>query len=75
MKITYSRSADAAYIYIVDDIKRGGVEKTYSCDPIEVDGMINLDFDKNGKLIGMEILGASKKLPIGLLKKAERIDG
>ncbi len=44
------------------------------CDPNEVKGMINLDFDIEDKLIGIEILGASTKLPEEILEKAERID-
>ncbi|MGN8171862.1 DUF2283 domain-containing protein [Hyphomicrobiales bacterium] len=36
---------------------------TYCCDPNEVDGQINLDFDSDGRLIGIEVLQASEKLP------------
>jgi len=35
----------------------------YPCDPVEVGGMINLDFDENGRLVGVEVLAASSKLP------------
>ena len=73
MRITYDRSADAAYIYFVGQIAKGGVHRTYSCDPAEIGGMINLDFDYSGRLIGMEILDASKRLPEDLLKEAEII--
>ncbi|MBX4205882.1 DUF2283 domain-containing protein [Candidatus Microgenomates bacterium] len=74
MRITYDKSADAVYIYLKEKIEAGGVNKTYPCDPKEVDGMINLDFDIENKLIGIEILGASRKLPKELLDKAERLD-
>lgn len=74
MKITYDRSADAVYIYLSEKIENGGVFKTYPCDPLEVDGIINLDLDGENKLVGIEILSASKKLPPELLEKAERID-
>ena len=73
MKVTYDKSANAAYIYLIDHLPPGGVDKTYPCDPIEVDGMINLDFDKSGKLIGIEVLDAAKKLPENLLSQAEII--
>jgi uncharacterized protein YuzE len=73
MRLTYDKSVNAAYIYLVDNILPGGVSKTYSCDPTEVGGMINLDFDKTGQLIGLEVLDASKKLPEELLSKAELI--
>lgn len=49
MKITYDQKIDAAYIYIyiylVESITGGQVKKTYTCDPREVNGEINLDFD------------------------------
>lgn len=72
MRITYDKSADAAYIYL----RETGSEDfghTYPCDPIAVSGQINLDFDKNKRLIGIEILDASKKLPEELLGIAEII--
>ena len=68
MRITYDRSTDAAYIYLVPMIDPGGVKKTYSCDPAEVNAEINLDFDGSGRLIGIEVLDASRKLPRDLLK-------
>lgn len=63
MKLSYDRSVDAAYIQIAADIEAGEVAKTYPCDPLEVEGEINLDFDAQGRLIGIEVLDASKKLP------------
>ena len=63
MRIIYDKSVDAAYIYLTH-IKPGGAKKTYSCDPRET-GEINLDFDGCRRLIGIEILDASKKLPEG----------
>jgi len=35
--------------------------------------MINLDFDADGRLIGVEVLGASRRLPTALLDQAELI--
>ncbi|MBD8689812.1 MULTISPECIES: DUF2283 domain-containing protein [unclassified Rhizobium] len=67
MKINYDVNVDAAYIKLKseDDVHSFGF--TYCCDPIEVDGQINLDFDIEGRLIGIEVLSASKKLPRYLL--------
>jgi uncharacterized protein YuzE len=66
MKCEYDASADAAYIMIGDgDSSRFGF--TYACDPSEVDGLIHLDFDMDGRLIGVEVLQASRKLPRALL--------
>ncbi len=69
MRFTYDSSADAAYIYLVPEITPGQVAKTYACDPLEVGGQINLDFDSSGKLLGVEVLDASKRLPEALLKE------
>ena len=70
MRITYDPQVDAAYIYLVDEIRPGGVARTYLCDPREVDGQINLDFDPEGRLLGIEVLDASRKLPENVLREA-----
>ncbi|MBS3076861.1 DUF2283 domain-containing protein [Candidatus Pacearchaeota archaeon] len=57
MKIEIDREVDAAYIYAKSHIGEGEAVKT-----IEVNEDIILDFDVNGKLIGIEILNASKNL-------------
>lgn len=74
IKVTYDKVADAAYFYFVDSISQGEAVFTYPCDPVEVAGMINLDFDGHNRLLGLEVLGASAKLPQSLLDNAERID-
>ena len=71
MKLTVDRSADAAYINLNEE--NISVAKTYPCDPSEVNGMINLDFDSEGHLVGIEILDASKKLNKKILDNAELI--
>ncbi len=43
------------------------------CDPVQVGGTINLDFDEYGRLLGVEVLAADVKLPQYLLDAAERI--
>lgn len=55
MKVTYDKDADAAYIYLKDKIEKGEVKKT-----ISLKENIILDYDKNKKLIGIEILSASR---------------
>jgi uncharacterized protein YuzE len=62
MQITYDKEADAVYIYLVE-IGPGEVKKTYCCDRQQVGGLINLDFDRSNRLIGIEVLNASSKLP------------
>ena len=70
MRVTYDPSVDAAYIYLEERIRPGGVAYTYPCDPLEVRGQINLDFDDEGRLLGIEVLDASEKLSAALLASA-----
>jgi uncharacterized protein YuzE len=61
-----SSSVHAAYVYFVDPAQAEPKSaRTYVCDPTGVDGMINLDFDAEGRVIGVEILDARSKLPRG----------
>lgn len=57
MEIEYDKKVDAAYIYVGYPIKRGEAKRT-----IELNENIILDFDNKGKLLGIEILNASKIL-------------
>jgi uncharacterized protein YuzE len=72
MNIQYDSKVDAAYIQIVELIEPGMVASTYLCDPAEVGGMINLDFDANGRLLGIEVIGASTLLSEKVLKEDSR---
>lgn len=67
MKIRYDPSVDAAYVQLKPDDDQTSFGFTYCCDPVEVEGQIHLDFDIEGRLIGIEILQASKKLPSHLI--------
>ncbi len=57
MKFEYDKDVDAAYIYVEYPIKDGEIKKN-----IELNENIILDFDENNKLLGIEILNASKVL-------------
>ena len=63
MKIEYDKEVDAAYIYIDSPIKDGDIKKT-----IELNENIILDFNEENKLVGIEILEASKVLNKEVLK-------
>ena len=55
--VTYDGSADAAYIHLVP-IRADGVATTV---PGEHEaGSVNLDFDRDGRLLGIEVLAASR---------------
>jgi uncharacterized protein YuzE len=63
----YDPEADAAYIYLVEEILSGGVDRTISMDPRE--GMINIDFDSDGRIVGIEVMDARRMLPADLLQE------
>ena len=73
MIVTYDQSVNAAYIYLLSEIPPGSVKMTYPCDLSKIGGQINLDFDAFGKLVGVEILGASSLLPKEFLEQAKII--
>jgi len=67
VKIKYDQVVDAAYPSLLDDDAETSFGFTYACDPVLVKGQIHLDFDSSGRLIGIEVLQASKMLPGKLL--------
>jgi uncharacterized protein YuzE len=67
--VEYDPLVDAAYIYLTA-ISPGQVASTYPCPPSEVSGQIQLDFDAEGRLVGIEVLDASKFLPPDVLDAA-----
>lgn len=54
MKIQYDKLADALYFYL----KKGKISKT-----IKMKDRLIVDVDKDGKIIGLEILGISSQMP------------
>ena len=57
MKFEYDEDVDAAYINLKHPIEEGDAKKT-----VKVNDNLILDYDAKGKLIGIEILHASKIL-------------
>ncbi len=55
MKISYDQEADAMYIYLDEEAE---VEKTK-----EIDHDVIIDYDKKGKIIGVELLLVKEKRP------------
>ena len=54
MKVSYDKEADAVYIEIAEGA-------------IEIKEGINIDFAKNGNILGIELLDASKKISLNSL--------
>lgn len=72
MRVTFDPEANAAYVYLKDQIPPGGVSRSEFCDVEVAGGPVFLQFDSDGRLIGIEILGATELLPAEVLDEAER---
>lgn len=75
-RVTYDESADAAYIYLSEPA-RGSVEFTHPWDAegeTGVEGDVLVDVGRDRKLVGIEVLNASKVLSANLLAAAENFD-
>ncbi len=62
MKIYYDDQVDAAYLRLSEETPTGVVE---------VSEGVNLDLTKEGKIVGIEILNASKNFPLQSLFTCE----
>jgi uncharacterized protein YuzE len=70
MKIVLDTEVDAAYIYsgnFGDSNERGRVVETIS---LICDGLVNIDLDAQGVIVGVEVIPASKLLTTDRLKTA-----
>jgi len=72
IKWTYDSKADAAYIYLAS-IAKGEVASSQLVLADNSPAEINLDFDESGKLLGIEILFASKILKKDFLRAADQL--
>ncbi|WP_432925830.1 DUF2283 domain-containing protein [Microbispora sp. CA-135349] len=70
MRIEHDRENDAAYVYLVDRIDDGEAETQIQVEAPELRGEIVLDLDRNGTLLGIEVLGASYVLRPEVLAQA-----
>lgn len=55
MKIEYSKEADAIYVYFKEE---------YVARSNEVEDGVVLDFDKDGQIIGIEVLDVSQRFSL-----------
>ncbi|AJW77892.1 DUF2283 domain-containing protein [Clavibacter michiganensis] len=75
MRVTYDAAADAAYIELTGPIAAGGVaSQIHSLITPGGRGEVALDFDADGRLLGIEVLHASAVLPAAVLADAVRPD-
>ena len=70
MRITYDADTDDAYVHLTsEDLSLG--RDSVPCDPPEgISGFVVLDW-KNGKIVGLEVLNASRLLHADLLAEAD----
>ena len=60
MEITFDKNADAIYI----EFRKGGFAKNKKIDDFTI-----IDFDNEGKILGIELLEVSKRIPIESLSE------
>lgn len=58
------------HIYVRPEGASSEVAQTVPLGPREIDGEINLDFDRSGHLVGIEIQAASRFLDASQLSEA-----
>ncbi|OUE20850.1 hypothetical protein BFL34_01668 [Clavibacter michiganensis] len=74
MRVTYDPAADAAYVELAGPLGDGEAATTIHSIVTPGDrGEVALDFDADGRLLGIEVLGASAVLPVAVLAYAVRI--
>jgi uncharacterized protein YuzE len=73
VRVEYDAEHDQAYIYLCE-VNAGGVAETVPGWPETKAVGINLDFDHEDRLVGIEVDGgASRRLPPEVLAAAKRL--
>ena len=72
MFIEYDKETDGAYVWLGEDISEFRDRYAGEIWPSELKDEIGLLFDDHGKLLGLEIMPASKYLSDRLLADAKR---
>lgn len=75
MRLTYDPQADAAFVYLVDEIGPGQAPRSLICDLEIQEGAVILLLNNDDRVVGIEVLGASRLLPPEILQSAPRGDG
>lgn len=71
--ITYDSRADAAYIYLVPNVALGEASHQVMVEDVPGDSEIVLDFNDEGRMLGIEIIGARSCLVEDILRSAVAI--
>ncbi|MGN6407346.1 MAG: DUF2283 domain-containing protein [Curtobacterium sp.] len=70
MKVRIDREADAAYVALVDVVHPGESVSQRSIDDPDGVPMVLVDLDAHGRILGFEVLGASRILREETLRDA-----
>ncbi len=60
MTYEYDREADGLYIWFIEDIEKERINYKGELWPVELNNEVGMLFDNEGKLMGIEVLPASK---------------
>ncbi len=72
MKLTFDPETDEAFLRIGGEAERGGAPRSEACDVgIEGVSLIFL-YAADGRLVGIEVLGASRLFAAHVLREARR---
>ena len=71
MRTTFDAEVDAAYITLAPETVSGRSVRNVEVE--STGGSVVLDFDAEGVLLGVEVLGATKILDESFLEAAERL--
>jgi uncharacterized protein YuzE len=73
MRVTYDVETDAAYVYLTEEVLPTGRDSV-PCDPPEGVHHVFVVMDwRDGRIVGMEVLDASRLLHHDLLDNAEKV--
>lgn len=59
MRVEHDRENDVAYVYLVEEIAPGEAKTQILVEDPELRGEVILDLDEHGRLLGIEVIGAS----------------
>lgn len=72
LEVTYDSESDAAYISL--NQFSGGWATSVNIDPVEIDGIVVMDLDEESRILGIEVQGATSKLPTALMDQIRNGD-
>jgi uncharacterized protein YuzE len=72
MRVTFDAEDNVGYIHLVDDISPGRSTQQVVAEDAHGSAVV-LDFDTDGRLVGLELLSARRQLHPDLLGTADRV--